>query len=368
MTFVVKGRSETYDPRGGYPLPFKDALITGEAPYTGKDAIVPRAGSEILSVTEAARNMVDNPDTMGLTPLQLSRIVNWDLGAREWPAFTVFEKSVVELQEAMEKGVTTSEDITREYLARIATYDKRGPAFRSMLSLNPRAIADARERDLDRGAFGRTISPFHGVPIVFKDNIDVTELPTTGGSLALLDHRPRLDSKVAAGMKAGRAVVLGKANLDEFPFGDFGISTVGGTVGNAYDPSLSTSGSSGGSATAVAASLAALGFGTDTCNSLSNPARLCVTRHDSHDARSDEPRRRDAAQHLQRRRGPDGQVDTRCGARARPRNRFGRRGSGHRRGGGTHLRIVCGRSRHRHVERQTHRRATSTLRRFHGRT
>ena len=272
MTFVVKGRSETYDPRGGYPLPFKNALITGEAPYAGNDAFVPMAGSEISRMIDEAKNMIDNPDTMGLTPLQLSRIVNWDVGDREFPAFTVFEKSVVELQDAMEKGVTTSEDITREYLARIATYDKRGPALRSILSLNPRAVADARERDLDRGAFGRPLSAFHGVPIVFKDNIDVMELPTTGGSLALAEHRPRLDSKVAAGMKAGRAVVLGKANLDEFPFGDFGISTVGGTVGNAYDPSLSTSGSSGGSATAVAASLAALGFGTDTCNSLSNPA------------------------------------------------------------------------------------------------
>src|SRR5574339_831830 len=73
-------------------------------------------------------------------------------------------------------------------------------------------------------------------------------------------------------MKNGGAVVLGKANLDEFPFGDFGISTVGGTVGHAYDPTLSTAGSSGGSATSVAASLAALGFGTDTCNSLSNPS------------------------------------------------------------------------------------------------
>ena len=110
------------------------------------------------------------------------------------------------------------------------------------------------------------------MPIVLKDNIDATELPTTGGALALVDHRPRIDSRVAAGMKAGGAVILGKANLDEFPFGDFGISTVGGTVGNAYDPSLSTAGSSGGSATAVATSLAALGFGTDTCNSLSNPA------------------------------------------------------------------------------------------------
>jgi len=79
----------------------------------------------------------------------------------------------------------------------------------------------------------------------------------------------------ATGQQGG-AVVLGKANLDEFPFGDFGISTVGGTVGNAYDQSLSTAGSSGGSATAVATSLAALGFGTDTCNSLSNPAAFAA--------------------------------------------------------------------------------------------
>ena len=52
-------------------------------------------------------------------------------------------------------------------------------------------------------ASGRMRSPFHGVTVVFKDNIDATELPSTGGSLALTDHRPRLDSRVAAGMKAG---------------------------------------------------------------------------------------------------------------------------------------------------------------------
>jgi amidase len=100
----------------------------------------------------------------------------------------------------------------------------------------------------------------------------VLGLPTTGGSLALVDHRPRLDSRMAAGMRRAGAVVLGKANLDEFPFGDFGISSVAGTIGNAYDPSLSTSGSSGGSAVLVSTSLVTLAFGTDTCNSLSNPA------------------------------------------------------------------------------------------------
>jgi Asp-tRNA(Asn)/Glu-tRNA(Gln) amidotransferase A subunit family amidase len=171
----------------------------------------------------------------------------------------------------MTRSVVTSEDITREYLARLSLYDRHGPSFHAVLSINPRAIADARARDMERAA-GTVRSPFHGVPIIFKDNIDALELPTTGGSLALIDHHPRLDSRVAAGMKRGGAVVLGKANLDEFPFGDFGISTVGGTVGNAYDPSLSTAGSSGGSATSVAASLVALGFGTDTCNSLSNPS------------------------------------------------------------------------------------------------
>jgi len=281
LTFVVKGLSEIYDPRGGYPIPYKDALLTGEAVYSAPDARIPPAGSEIKRVTDIAAGLAKSPDLRGLTPLQQSQISNWALppatpagsgfSRTASSAFSVFEKSVSELQEAMTRSIVTSEDITRAYLARLSLYDRNGPTFRSVLSINPRAIADARARDAER-AGGRVRSPFHGVPIVFKDNIDAAGLPTTGGSLALVDHRPRLDSRVAAGMKQGGAVVLGKANLDEFPFGDFGISSVGGTVGNAYDPSLSTSGSSGGSATSVAASLAALGFGTDTCNSLSNPA------------------------------------------------------------------------------------------------
>ena len=270
MTFVVKGLSEVYDPRGGYPLPFKDALVTGEAVYSGPDAKIPAAGSEIKRVTSIAAELVKSPDLRGLSTRQRSQIANWNIPTANASPFTVFEKTVSELQSALTKGDVTSEDVVREYLARLSLYDRHGPTFRSVLALNPRAIADARARDAERAA-GRARGPFHGVPIVLKDNIDTIELPSTGGSLALVDHRPRLDSRVAAGMKRGGAIILGKANLDEFPFGDFGISTVGGTVGNAYDPSLSTAGSSGGSATAVAASLAALGFGTDTCNSLSNP-------------------------------------------------------------------------------------------------
>lgn len=272
VTFVVKGLSEVYDPRGGFPVAIKDALIGEEPLYRGPSPRIPAAGSEIARVTEVARQLLAQPDLRGLTARQRSLIVNWKMpAAKPLVPFSVVEKSVSELQDAMTRGDVTSADIVRDYLARIARYDRRGPELRSILALNPRVIADARERDAERAA-GQAHSPFHGVPVVYKDNIDALGLPTTGGSLALVDHRPRLDAHIAAGMRRGGAVLLGKANLDEFPFGDFGISSVGGTVGNAYDPSLSTAGSSGGSATAVASSLATVGFGTDTCNSLSNPS------------------------------------------------------------------------------------------------
>jgi amidase len=274
MTFVVKGLSESYDPRGGFPIPLRDALVTPKysAPYAGPAPRIPEAGSEIARVTAIARRLVASPDARGLTPLQRSQIVNWRIAAGTASgAFSVVEKTVPQIQDALARGQTTSEDVVREYLTRLSLLDRHGPELRSMLALSPSAIADARRLDAERAASGAR-SPMHGIPVIFKDNIDVLGLPTTGGSRALVDHRPRLDSRVAAGMRRAGAVLLGKANLDEFPFGDFGISTVGGTIGNAFDPTLSTSGSSGGTATAVATSLATLGFGTDTCNSLSNPA------------------------------------------------------------------------------------------------
>jgi amidase len=274
MTFVAKGLSEVYDPRGGFPIKTRDGLVVPnfDEVYAGKEPKIPAGGSEIARVTETARQLSREPDLRGLTQRQRAQIANWTLPTQTaLPPFSVFEKTVTQLQDAMSHGLTTSEDITREYLERASTYDRNGPIFRAILALNPRAIADARARDAVRAA-GQTLGWLHGIPVLFKDNIDVLELPTTGGSRAFLEHRPRLDSRVAAGMRKGGAVVLGKANLDEFPFGDFGISTVGGTIGNAYDPSLSPAGSSGGSATAVATSMAALAFGTDTCNSLSNPS------------------------------------------------------------------------------------------------
>jgi amidase len=274
MTFVVKGLSEIYDPRGGFPVPVRDGIVAPKyaAPYSGDGPVIPEPGTEIARVTETARRLVAAPDVSGLTARQRAEIVNWRVAA-DVPAvpFTVVERTAPEIQDALTRGDATAEDVVGEYLMRLAVSDRRGPAFRAMLAFNPHAIADARRLDLER-AGGHVRGPLHGIPVAFKDNIDVAGLATTGGSLALIDHRPRLDSRVAAGMRRAGAVVIGKTNLDEFPFGDFGISTVGGTVGNAYDHTLSTAGSSGGTAVAVSTSLVTLGFGTDTCNSLSNPA------------------------------------------------------------------------------------------------
>ena len=79
VTFVVKGLSEVYDPRGGYPIPFKDALATGEAVYSGADARIPAPGSEIKRVTGIAAELAKAPDLRGLSPLQRSQIANWSL-------------------------------------------------------------------------------------------------------------------------------------------------------------------------------------------------------------------------------------------------------------------------------------------------
>lgn len=158
MTFVVKGLSEVYDPRGGYPIPYKDGLLTGEAVYAGADARIPAPGSEIRRVSEIAAQLVKSPDVGGLSRRQLGQIANWNLVEPALKPFSVFERSVVELQDAMTTGGLTSEDIVREYLARLSLYDRSGPTFRAVLSINPRAIADARARDAERAA-GKVRSP-----------------------------------------------------------------------------------------------------------------------------------------------------------------------------------------------------------------
>lgn len=117
--------------------------------------------------------------------------------------------------------------------------------------------------------------PLNGLPIVVKDNIDVVGMPTTAGSLALADNVPRRSASAVQRLVNAGAVVLGKTNLHEFAFGITNNNAAYGPARNPYALERITGGSSGGTAAAIAARIAAVGLGTDTGGSLRIPAALC---------------------------------------------------------------------------------------------
>jgi amidase len=187
------------------------------------------------------------------------------------PTYDVYEKSIVELQDAMRAGRVTSKDLVESYLARIRAYDQAGPAITAFIALNPRAAADAAALDAERRTRGAR-GPLHGIPIAIKDNYATADLPTTGGSKALDGFRTGRDAFVVRKLRDAGAVIIGKTNLHELAYGITSISSLGGQTKNPYDPRRNPGGSSGGTGAAIGASFAAAGMGTDTCGSIRNPS------------------------------------------------------------------------------------------------
>ena len=193
-------------------------------------------------------------------------------------AFDPTEQSINALQGAMVSGAASAEVLTAAYFDRIARYDQHGPQHRSVLSVNPKALADARALDQERKA-GKVRGPLHGIPILLKDNIETGDpLPTTAGSYAF-EHSMRSDAPLAARLRAAGAVMLGKTNLSEWA--NFrstrscsGWSGIGGQVRNAYSRDRNPSGSSAGSGAAAAASFCAGAIGTETNGSILSPASM----------------------------------------------------------------------------------------------
>ena len=185
--------------------------------------------------------------------------------------FDVTEKSIEELQVAMETGAVTSEKLVEMYLARIEAYDQRGPVINSIIVLNPEAAETARALDEERRVSG-TRSPLHGIPVLIKDNYDMAGLPTTNGSIAMASVRPPDDAFQVRRLREAGAVILGKTNLHEFARGITTVSSLGGQTRNPYDTSRNPGGSSGGTGAAIAASFSAAGMGSDTCGSIRIPS------------------------------------------------------------------------------------------------
>lgn len=182
--------------------------------------------------------------------------------------------TVADLNSAFKAGTLTSEKLVSMYLARIEAYDEQGPSINTVITLNPKAMEQAKALDAERKSKGAR-SPLHGIPIVLKDNYDTYDLPTTAGSLLLKGSIPPNDAFVVKKLRDAGAIILAKVNLSEFAMGGGapnGYSSMGGQTRNPHDLSRGPAGSSGGTGAAIAAAFAQLGMGTDTGGSIRGPS------------------------------------------------------------------------------------------------
>src|SRR5688572_28137947 len=127
------------------------------------------------------------------------------------PAFSVIDASIDDMRLAMEQGRTTSRDIVSQSLVRIATYEDR---LNAAITINPRALAEADERDRERKA-GRVRGPLHGIPIALKDNIHTTDMPTTGGALAFARLVPPYEATLTRNLRDAGAIIIAKTVMTE---------------------------------------------------------------------------------------------------------------------------------------------------------
>jgi aspartyl-tRNA(Asn)/glutamyl-tRNA(Gln) amidotransferase subunit A len=187
-------------------------------------------------------------------------------------------KTVVEQAEAVRRGETSAVELTRKALDRA----KAKADLNALLFLDEEgALARAREID-DKAKQGQTLGALCGVPLTIKDAICTIGMPTTSASKMLTRDGtyetgwvPDYDATVVARLRAADAVLLGKANMDEFAMGSSNENSAFGPVKNPWDPTRIPGGSSGGSAASVAAEIVAGSLGSDTGGSIRQPAALC---------------------------------------------------------------------------------------------
>lgn len=195
-------------------------------------------------------------------------------------AFPFAEATIDDLQRRMAAGELTAHVLTSAYLQRIAEIDQAGPMLNSVIEVNPEALDIAATLDAERRA-GNVRGPLHGIPILLKDNIATADrMETTAGSLALVGAKPVRDAHIVTRLRAAGAVILGKTNLSEWANfrgsnSTSGWSGRGGQTKHPYALDRNPSGSSSGSAVAVAANLCVAAIGTETNGSIVSPASAC---------------------------------------------------------------------------------------------
>ena len=193
--------------------------------------------------------------------------------------FALEEATIADLQQRMSAGSTSSRELVEQYLSRVEALDKGGPQLRSIIEVNPDALAMATQMDTERKA-GRVRGPLHGIPVVIKDNIATGDrMKTSAGSLALASIASPRDAFIVTRLREAGAVLLAKTNLSEWAnfrstHSSSGWSGRGGQTRNPYALDRNPSGSSSGTGAAVAANLAAVGVGTETDGSIVSPSNV----------------------------------------------------------------------------------------------
>lgn len=183
--------------------------------------------------------------------------------------------SVAELRDAMAEGRLTASALIQHCLDRV---EEVNPELHAVITVNPGALAEAAESDR-AWASGEPRGPLEGIPVLVKDNVQVSGMPTTAGSPALLPARGD-DAFIISRLREAGAVILAKANLSEWAnfrstHSSSGWSTMGGQTANPYALDRSPSGSSSGSAAGVSAAMAPLAVGTETDGSIVSPSSAC---------------------------------------------------------------------------------------------
>ena len=186
--------------------------------------------------------------------------------------FDIQTATVADIKAAIDAGALSSEKLVRLYLNRIEAYDKKGPKINSVITLNPKALEEARALDVERKLKGRR-SPLHGIPIVVKDLVDVAGLPTTAAFKPFGAPIPERDAAVVTRLKAAGAIILAKVSAENwFGIDGFGATHPIGATLNPYNVEYSPGGSSNGPGASMASWFAAVSVATDTGGSLQMPA------------------------------------------------------------------------------------------------
>lgn len=190
---------------------------------------------------------------------------------RQVLAPAVMTATLADLAADIASGALTATALLEACLARIAAHESTGASLSALIAMNPAAEETALALDEERRD-GRVRGPLHGIPIVVKDNIDMAGAATSSGNKAMAHSCALRDAEAVRRLRAAGAILVAKANLSEFSFEIRSRSSLRGDVRNPFDGHVTSGGSSGGTAAAVAAGFAIGGLGTDTGGSLRVPA------------------------------------------------------------------------------------------------